>query len=387
MEKELHSKNVFLDNLSHELRIPIQGVTAISKGLIEHWPTLDNNKRLKLVAEISDNASKLFSLANNLLDMSKMHAGKMLYNMQQHDLYDTVKLVIGELKTLYMKNSHLKIKIVNNCKVKTITAFDHDRIAQVLRNLISNAIKFTHEGDITITLSRTSYKPRHDIIMGFKITVCDTGIGIPTKDLSKIFSSFTQSSRTDSWINGTGLGLSISAEIVIAHHGKIWAENNKNRGASFSFILPAREQKNIDNLSKSTCDKVIKKSKGKYHLLLVDDSEACLISIQLILKSSKYTVTCMTNGKEALEYLDKHFMRVDLILLDLIIPDMYGLDILATIKKQSSKFSHIPVIIQSGMINTSEINLAYSVGAAKHILKPYSKEEIIDCLDEVINHN
>ncbi|KAF8818000.1 putative cyclic di-GMP phosphodiesterase [Rickettsia endosymbiont of Cardiosporidium cionae] len=95
----------------------------------------------------------------------------------------------------------------------------------------------------------------------------------------------------------------------------------------------------------------------------------------------------MTNGKEALEYLDKHFMRVDLILLDLIIPDMYGLDILATIKKQSSKFSHIPVIIQSGMINTSEINLAYSVGAAKHILKPYSKEEIIDCLDEVINHN
>lgn len=353
----LTAKTEFLNNMSHEIRTPMQGFSAISQGLVDHWDNLDDAKKLNFAKQIASNAIRLTSLLGGILDLSKFDNGKILLHFTEVNLNKLIENIVDEAQTLYLTNKNVNFVVQTPDLI--IFQADQERISQLLRNIVFNAIKFTpNDGKISI------YAKLNKSIVEIKIK--DTGIGIPESELKDIFHPFTQSSRTKTNAGGTGLGLAIALEIVTAHKGKIWVENNKNGiGSCFYINLPI-DGKSITN----------KKQTNVNQIIVIDDEDSCLVAIELMLKE-KCDVTTFNDPILALQYLETNHKKVDYILLDLMMPIMDGIEVLKNIK---SSFPTIRVIIQSGSSDTELINQAIEIGAVDYIPKPYNKNIIMTTL-------
>ena len=206
-EEANQAKSSFLANMSHELRTPMHAILSFSEiGLKEiDKGTFDDLS--KYLQRINDSGDRLLSLLNNLLDLSKLEAGKMQFNMKEGDLRKPANTVLNELKPL-LGNKKLEVEIQGN-ENSIITTFDNHKIIQVIYNLLSNAIKFSPQGGkITIMISRTHTTITGDEILDVaSFSVVDNGVGVPNSEKEKIFDKFTQSSKTDTNSGGTGLGL------------------------------------------------------------------------------------------------------------------------------------------------------------------------------------
>jgi two-component system sensor histidine kinase ChiS len=238
LQQALNAKDEFLNNMSHEIRLPTGVVMGRADMLLEDWEELEEADKKEHVEEIYASCKRLFGLLNNLLDLAKSKAGKMTYTMVPCDLAEIAGQVIDELGSL-TSSKKLSIHCENGPNLPLVM-LDPMRIAQVIRNLLSNAIKFTAEGTLTITITPM---PLTDIdgrnVAGLGFAIKDQGVGVPPEELSKIFDVFIQSSKTRTGAGGTGLGLSICKEIITAHHGIIRAENNQpEKGTTFTFIVP-----------------------------------------------------------------------------------------------------------------------------------------------------
>jgi signal transduction histidine kinase len=235
-ESANQAKSVFLANISHELRNPMHQILSYSKYGIEK---IDSSKQ-KLqhyFCQTKRAADRLMLLLNDLLDLSKMEAGKKAYNMKRCDIYHIIDETAAEFKTS-LEEAKLSLNIVKPT-FETITACDDYTIGQVMCNLISNAVRYSHEGIAIDVKSEKCQIPIGNVMTDVvKVCVYDRGIGIPENELESVFEKFTQSSRTQTGAGGTGLGLAICHEIIKAHKGKIWAENNSEGGASLFFALP-----------------------------------------------------------------------------------------------------------------------------------------------------
>ena len=228
LENALSAKTEFLNNMSHEIRTPVLGFTTISEGLVENWDILNAEKKLKYAKDIANSAERLGSLISNILDLSTFVANKMQMNFVKVDLNGLIEEIINETKILCANNKALHI---NYTPVKdAFTKADKEWILQVLRNLFSNAVKFSSDNGIIAINLKKEGKSWH-------FSIADTGIGIPESELKDIFIPFTQSSLTKTKAGGRGLGLAIAKAIIEAHDGKIWAENNVKGGASFHFFI------------------------------------------------------------------------------------------------------------------------------------------------------
>ena len=228
LEKSLAIKTEFLNNMSHEIRTPMQGFTSISEGLVEHWKSFDDEKKFKLAGQVAKSAKRLTILLNNILDLSKLNNKKMIMDFQEVDLNKITEDIIEECNEMYLNDKSIDI-IFKHSEYAYMVA-DAEKISQVLRNLFVNAIKFSNNGSkIVVTITNTDNE--------LHFTITDEGVGIPENELEDIFGAFTQSSYTKTGAGGTGLGLSICKEIIEAHHGKIWATNNKKHGSSLHFII------------------------------------------------------------------------------------------------------------------------------------------------------
>jgi two-component system sensor histidine kinase ChiS len=377
LENELGVKTEFLNNVSHEIRTPVQGITAITKGLIDHWSEFDDPKKYKLVKDMFKSSDKLFFLINNLLDISKFSSGKMQFSFERVDIRKIIKLVMDEFRPYIEENKRIRINVNIEKKSNFVCYADFNRVAQVLRNLISNAIKYTREGFIEIKADNfvTIGSEHGEEVNYIRVAIKDTGVGVPEDEVEQIFESFSQSSRTKSLSIGTGLGLSISREIVIGHKGKIWAENNKNEpGVTFIFTLP--------NLVENKYDEKLKDKNKKIRILLIDDEDTSNTSLSLLLYGLNFEIHAVTSGHSALDYLNKHKLEIDLIMLDLIMPDMHGMEILKAIKSDKS-LAGIPVLIQSGIAGNAEISDALKLGAVDHIEKPFDKRALLDKITSI----
>ncbi len=239
LERLMQVKVQFLSNMSHEIRTPIHGIMNYIDFLVEDWNSLAEVKKYEFIQKLHNNSLRLLSLINNLLDLSKFDAGKMEFCMQNDDMTKLIEGVVEECEALY-KNKDMIISFYYKKGQNYNAIFDQERIAQVIRNILSNAIKFTPHGNITINMENIKFKINNGSkVQALKVRISDQGIGIPENELEYIFDKFNQSAKTKTGAGGTGLGLSISQEIIKAHRGLIWAENNKNeRGASFIFIIP-----------------------------------------------------------------------------------------------------------------------------------------------------
>jgi PAS domain S-box-containing protein len=236
------AKSEFLSNMSHEIRTPMHQILSYSKFGITKIKQVNLDKLLHYFTKIEKTGKRLMVLLDNLLDLSKLEAGKMDYEFQLIDLKLIVKNATQGFKSILL-NKGVILKITD-IKVPTNIICDEYKIDQVIRNLISNAIKFTpKDNKITIDIHQNHFfningKSVNSTKQHLLVSVSDQGIGIPEDELTSVFDKFIQSSKTKTGAGGTGLGLAICKEIVEGHKGIIWAENNSEGGATFNFILP-----------------------------------------------------------------------------------------------------------------------------------------------------
>ena len=243
-EAASRAKSEFLANMSHELRTPMHAILSFAKlGLEKAVDGEPGLTRLpQYLARIETSGQRLLALLNDLLDLSKLEAGKMRYDMNEHDIVATVEETLRELDTL-ARPKHLRFR-VEPPQGTTRAWFDPVRIGQVVRNLIGNAIKFSPDnGEIRIAFAPTllaSGRRAEDppTLEGIMVTISDDGRGIPVTELERVFDEFVQSSQTKSGAGGTGLGLSICRKIITAHRGRIFAANRPEGGAILSFSVP-----------------------------------------------------------------------------------------------------------------------------------------------------
>ena len=233
LEKALSAKSYFLSSLSHEIRSPIQGFTSITEGLAEHWNEFSEKYRYSLVKNIAKNSQKLALIVNNILDLSKFSANKMIFSFNYYNFTTLIEEVIEEARCLYLYNKKIYISFIRP-KNSNISYMDRDRMEQVIRNLLINAIKFSPpKAEILISL-----KYDEDKVL---FSISDEGPGIEEENIENIFMPFFYSSESKNSLHGSGLGLAISKKIIEAHNGKIWATNNFDKGASFYFSVPLKE--------------------------------------------------------------------------------------------------------------------------------------------------
>ena len=228
-EEAARAKSEFLANMSHELRTPLHGILSFAGFGLRKYNSAGPEKIYDYFLQIDHSGQILLTLLNDLLDLSKLEAGKMNFQFQKEDLNAWIDVVLKEFRPLVV-DKNLKIEY-QKPEFSPIAYHDQRRIMQVMRNLLSNAVKFSKaEGKIEVKVER-----KNGLI---QVAVQDQGVGIPESELKTIFDKFIQSTKTKTGAGGTGLGLSICREIVTAHKGRIWAENNPNGGAIFKFLLP-----------------------------------------------------------------------------------------------------------------------------------------------------
>ena len=235
-----NAKSTFLSNVSHELRTPMHGILSFASFGIKKHATANPDKILDYFQKIRQSGETLLTLLNDLLDLAKLESGKIAFKFRPANLNSLIDIVREEYNSLALEHN-LTIRCEHLEANEKIT-LDADKIRQVLRNLLNNAVKFSPEGG---TIDVISFKKADSIV----ISVRDQGAGIPENELENIFDKFVQSSKNKTSANGTGLGLPICREIIAAHKGRIWAENNPDIGANLSFEIPlsleANEQEEV----------------------------------------------------------------------------------------------------------------------------------------------
>ncbi len=236
-ESANRDKSNFLATISHELRTPMHGILSFAHFGIQNIEKQDTAKNLKYFTHINNSGERLLSLINDLLDLSKLEAGKMEFDFKKSDLKDILNNCIDEQNAL-MNNLQLTCSVKVNCP--TIITCDPVRISQVIINLLSNAIKFSaDQGAIKVVIDAdTLTLINGETVDAIKLAVFNNGPQIPEQELQSIFNKFYQSANTIEVTKGTGLGLSICNEIIHKHHGKIWAENVRDDTVIFNFVIP-----------------------------------------------------------------------------------------------------------------------------------------------------
>ena len=235
-EEANKAKSEFLANVSHELRTPLHSILSFANFGIKKNDSADTNKILDYFKRIHQGGQTLLQLVNDLLDLSKFKSGRMKMDFQWADLNMLIFVVADEFRSI-ASEKNLSIQH-NQCDFEDKINIDSEKIKQVLRNLLSNAVKFTPKnGTIDISV--------HQKDESVAVSVRDSGVGIFESELENIFEKFIQSNKTKTGAGGTGLGLAICREIMNAHNGYIWAENNTDKGATFVFEIPLSEYANL----------------------------------------------------------------------------------------------------------------------------------------------
>lgn len=379
LKKALEEKTSFINNLSHEIKNPLQTISNTLENLSSNWPELKEEEKFNFSTQAAHSSQHLLSIVNNLLEIAKFSDGKILLNIKNTDLITTIKEVAKECKMLYMHNKHIKIIISNH---KPIYAnIDKARIKQVIRNLLLNTIKFSSNNSfVSINVSPTKILGQNSFMSdAFQISIYDQGIGIPEDELSNIFSPFIQGSNSKNKSIGTGLGLTICREIISAHFGKIWAENNKDGGATFNITIPTTQPIELVN---SIANPITLHNTG-YNILMIDDEEVCLNSMEMLLYGTQYNLIKIKSAQIALEYLKENAKSISIIFIDLMMPDIYGINLLDKIK-ESPNLSLIPVILQTSSSDENEILKALEKGIFSFITKPYQKNKLLEEINRAI---
>lgn len=378
-------KDSFLANTSHELRTPLHGIIGLSESLLELDVIKSNNQIHSDLLMILNSSQRLANLVNDILDFSKLKVDDISLSLKTVDLHTLSSISLSLLQHI-IKSKNLEI--INSVPSHSLVIADEQRLQQIVLNLISNAVKFTTTGTIEI------YTERSDNQITFHVK--DTGIGIAKNNISKIFDSFSQEDGSISReYNGTGLGLAISQKLIELHGSKIHVISEKGQGSDFHFTLPIsndnsiKHNKNtqtnnflsnepVEEISQNNFQNSTQAPEGKkdnnISILVVDDEPVNLKVLINHLTFAGYNVITATNGKSAIEIVNNQ--NVDLILLDVMMPGMSGIDVCKYVREQHSPYE-LPIIFLTAKSRTEDIVMGIEQGANDYLTKPVNRNELL----------
>jgi len=344
-------KSEFLANMSHELRTPLNAIILLSQLLEKNKKANLDEDDIKKAHTIYNSGNELLRLINDILDLSKVEAGKMELDISEFHSQEFLEN-IQNLFEHSVEEKGLHFEVVDNYRDTIVS--DSNRISQIVRNLISNALKFTTEGTIKIELSRSK-----DLDKPIKITVSDTGIGIPPEKQERIFQAFTQADgSTSRQYGGTGLGLSISKELTALLHGEITLKSQEGEGSSFTLLLADLshntkemntieaeiiETQNIELIQPKILDDRAE-IREEYAILVIEDDKEFAQRIYEKVKEKSLLMLLSENAKESLELIKEH--NIAAIILNINLLNGEGTEILKVLKNDE-KMSAIPIYITS----------------------------------------
>ena len=367
-EAATRAKAEFLSIMSHEIRTPMNAVIGAANLLIEENPREDQQDYLDTLKFSAEN---LLALINDILDFNKIEAGRVVLKNQPTNLHDACEQVVHSLED-EAKTRNLELKLNFEGDRKQMVVMDRIRFNQILLNLLNNALKFTHEGGVSLNVKQLDTSTG---ISKYLFEIIDTGIGISADDLEKIFGFFTQASSTHSReFGGTGLGLTIAQRLVALFEGTLKVESEPGKGSRFFFELlfknseekpEARTPKQKTSNAPATFN--------REHILVVEDSRVNQKIIGRYLRKWNLEVTYAQNGLEGVnaceEALDEGF---DLILMDLQMPIMDGYEATRLIRKLDAPKSLVPIVAVTASAE-AEAEVA-GKGLDDYISKPFSAE-------------
>ncbi len=363
------AKSEFLANISHELRTPLNAIIGFSQ-LMNRDSSL-KTKQKETINIINRSGEHLLKMINEVLEMSKIEAGKTELNITDVDLH----LLLYTLETmLIMKAKAKNLQLLIECspQVPQYISTDESKLHQILINLVGNAIKFTQTGRVRLKVSKKNEELASQCTLIFEVE--DTGAGIASDELAKIFQAFTQSKTGRQSKEGTGLGLPISKSFVELMGGQLTAQSVVGRGSVFSFYIPCQLSNHSRvNLSQTKPVKAIANGQSNYRILAVDDNWQSRLLIVSLLKQIGFEVKEAENGKQAIEIW--HKWQPDLILMDMRMPVINGYKATKYIKQQPEG-NQTKIIALTASAFESKRAATLAAGCDDYLSKPLNENKL-----------
>jgi signal transduction histidine kinase/DNA-binding response OmpR family regulator len=364
-EEASAAKSQFLANMSHELRTPLNAIIGYSEMLHEDAVDSGQLANAKDLSQINTAGKHLLALINDILDLSKIEAGKIELFLETFDVAGVLDDIYSTIRPLLEKNGN-RFELAIPADVGVLHA-DLTRVRQIILNLLSNASKFTTNGRVTLAVRRTR-------VLGvdcLEFQITDTGIGMSPDQMRRLFRSFSQAdASTTRRFGGTGLGLAISRQLAQMMHGDIIVQSDEGKGSTFTLWLPsvAAPLKPLSPVLPGASPT----TRGR--VLIVDDEPQVLDILCRLLEAEGYEAIRASSGAEGLRLARE--LQPDAITLDVVMPGMDGWSVLATLKNDPQT-ARIPVVMLSVV---DDRNLGFALGAADFLTKPLDREQLLRAL-------
>jgi signal transduction histidine kinase/DNA-binding response OmpR family regulator len=365
LERASKFKDQFLSTMSHELRTPLNAVLGFSELLTEERYGPLNERQQRYIKHIHTGGKHLLSLINDILDLSKIEAGRLQLTIESVAMRTTFGEVLDTMRPLADKKSQM---LLGEAPAGLSVRADHTRLKQILMNLMGNAIKFTPEGgEVQLLASRLDE--------GVRVEVRDTGPGIPTEEQERVFEAFYRMGNTDKKAEGTGLGLAITRRLVELHGGKLGIESKPGTGSCFFFTLPAGESVEREDVPGRRGEIQIREFA---RILVIEDDRTAAQLLQTHLTSAGYDVVLCDEPAQALEMAAE--IQPSAVTMDIIMKPVNGWELLSAFKSDA-RTRQIPVVLVTILDQPAT---GASMGADEYIVKPVQKSTLLGAVERCL---
>jgi two-component system, sensor histidine kinase len=383
-EAGTRARSTFLAAMSHEIRTPMNAVLGLASSLIE--TPLDDGQR-QSVAAINDSGSHLLRILNDILDFSKMEAGQV----ELERIAFSPEVVAANTLSVISARARAKgLAITLDCSsdLPVAVAGDAGRVSQILMNLVSNAVKFTDQGTVTIKVECLGRKSGNAVI---KWNVIDSGPGIPAERIEKLFGEFVQADNSIARrYGGSGLGLAICKRLVGLMGGDIGVTSREGQGSEFWVRLTLPEASELDHVKKEArSDKsdvlaaAIKALGRPAHVLLAEDNATNQMVVRKMLDSFNIALTVAADGAEAVEAVSN--FPFDIVFMDMCMPNMDGLQAAAAIRAHGGALAQLPIVALTANVFPEDIKACRDAGMGEFIAKPMRKHDLVEAMARALS--
>ncbi|MDB6057345.1 MAG: putative SigmaB asociated two-component system sensor protein [Verrucomicrobiales bacterium] len=394
-------KSEFLANMSHELRTPLNSMLLLARQLMDNREKTLTPKQLEFSKVIHSAGQELLQLVNDILDLAKIEAGKISIEIGEYTTADLPEFLERNFHLLAQsKNLELKVELPDTLPQTLQT--DARRLEQILKNLLSNALKFTKHGGVTLRAEEveSGWRPENNVlnsapgVIAFSVT--DTGIGIPPEKQKLIFEAFQQADgSTSREYGGTGLGLTISRELAALLGGEIHLQSEPGNGSTFTLYIPRTTIAPVPQThglrERLQRGRTIEQLAGDPHAseslrgrsaLVVDDDIRNIFALTSLLERFEMKVVSAEEGQAALDYLESNGC-IDVVLMDIMMPGMDGFTVIQKLR-HSERFKLLPIIAVTAKAMKGDREKCLRAGASEYVTKPIDPELLLNALKKIL---